>query len=466
MHRFKGLTLYFSIIWLCAHVSLAWAQEKLVLTLENSVEMALAHNPQIKVAEKELEKARADVGQAYAAILPQLDASANFQRAWAIQESTIPNFLKPMLGPLGDYIQGFDQMPDYVTISFGRKNTLNYGATISQPLFLGGAALSGIKMSKAGVRASEHNLESKRQNLIYTCVDGFYACLLAQKVIAVQEEASDQAQANLDAVTKKYNVGTASGFDKMRAEVEVANLKPNLISARNNYQLAVTRLRAILGLDRNSVMEISGEFIYVEDEFGNLELSELQDMALQNRPEMLSLNEQKQITRQGINIARSEFLPKLFFNTDYSYLAMKDDMNFSQKDFSKGFTSGVSLQISLFNGFKSMKQYQKAKLDYYIVEDTEQQISDIIYAEVEVAYNNFNEAKEKYISAEETVALAQESLRLANLMYEEGANTQLDVLVSRLSLTQAQMNYYSSLYEYQIARYQLRKVTGQTKGIL
>jgi outer membrane protein len=107
-----------------------------------------------------------------------------------------------------------------------------------------------------------------------------------------------------------------------------------------------------------------------------------------------------------------------------------------------------------------------AQLDYHIMQDTERQLIDIINAEVEVAQNNFNEARQKYLSAEETVALAQESLRLANLMYEEGANTQLDVLVSRLAVTQAQMNYYSSLYQYQIARYQLRKVTGQTKGIL
>jgi len=206
MCRFKAYSIYFILVIVCLQFTLAEAQETLVLTLENSVEMALAHNPQIKVAEKELEKAKADVGQAYAAILPQLDASANFQRAWAIQESTIPNFLKPMLGPLGNYIEGFDQMPDYVTIAFGRKNTLNYGATINQPLFLGGAAISGIKMSKAGVRAAEHNLESKRQGLIYLAVDGFYSCLLAQKLIAVQEEAMDQAKANLDVVLKKYNV--------------------------------------------------------------------------------------------------------------------------------------------------------------------------------------------------------------------------------------------------------------------
>jgi len=440
--------------------------ESLSVTLQKSVDMALAHNPTIKAAEKQLEKAEADVTQAWSVILPQLDASLNFQHAWAIQESTIPNFIKPMLEPIGDLVPGIDQMPDFVRISFGRENTLNYGLSVTQPLFLGGAGLAGIKLSNAGVRAAEHSLNAKRQDLIYLCVDGFYSCLLAQKLISVQEEAMAQAQANLDVVLKKYQVGAASGYDKMRAEVEVANLKPELISARNNYQLALTRLRAIIGLERNSALEVSGEFHYEDDDFGQISLTDLQDLALKNRPEMLTIDEQKTITEQNINIARSDFMPKIFFTTDYSYLAMKDDLKFSQSDFSKGFISAISLRLSLFNGFKTVKQVQKAQLDYHIVQDNEKQLTDVIYAEVEVALNNFNEAREKYLSAEETVALAQESLRLANLMYEEGANTQLDVLVSRLSLTQAQMNYYRTLYQYQIARYQLRKVTGETKGIL
>ena len=466
MQRFSRISLFLLMSIISSLQAQSGSTESLQVTLEKSVSMALAHNPTMKVAEKELEKAEAEVTRAYSTILPQLDATVNFQHAWSIQESTIPNFIKPMLGPLADYIEGIDQMPDYVRIAFGQENTLNYGLLLTQPLFLGGAGLAGIKLSKAGARAAEHHLESRRQQLIYTSVDGFYACLLAQKLIAVQEEAMDQAMANLDVVLKKYNVGAASGYDKMRAEVEVANLKPDLINARNNYQLAQTRLRAIIGLDRDSQLEISGEFIYEEDDMGKLNLRELQDMALNKRPEMLTIHEQKQITQQGINIARSDFMPKIFFTTDYSYLAMKDDLKFSQRDFSKGFTSGISLRLSLFNGLNTVKQYQKAKLDYDIAQDSERQLIDIIYAEVEVALNNLNEAREKYMSAEETVALAQESLRLANLMYEEGANTQLDVLVSRLSVTQAQMNYYSSLYQYQMARYQLRKVTGQTKGIL
>jgi outer membrane protein len=432
-----------------------FAQDTLVLTLEKSVQIATEYNPALKIAQKELEKANAGVWEAYSHILPQLNLSGNFQHNWKIQQSTIPNFIKSMLGPAAPA-----DMPDYVQIAFGLENTLVYGANVTQPLFLGGAGLSGIQASYAARRATKQNLELARQNLLYETVNAFYTCLLAQEMVNVQKQALSQAEANYDVVKKKYDVGMASGFDKMRAQVEVANLRPEEITARNALKSAFTRLRTLLGLEKETDIKISGEFVYREDDFSTQPLDELQERALTNRPEILALTEQKDISKEGISIARSNFLPKLFFQTDYSFMGMRNDLKFSRDDFSEGFYSAVSLQIPLFSGFSSLKQYQKAQIDYKIIIDSEKQARDGITAEVEIAYNQFIQAREKVLSAQETVELAQEALRLANLMYDEGANTQLDVINSRLALTQSRMNYVNSLYEYQIALYTIRKACG------
>jgi outer membrane protein TolC len=145
---------------------------------------------------------------------------------------------------------------------------------------------------------------------------------------------------------------------------------------------------------------------------------------------------------------------------------MRNDYNFREDDFSKGFTSALSLQIPLFHGFKNTKGYQKARLDYRIMLDTEKQVRDGVAAEAEMTFNKFQEAKQKYQAAQESISLAQEALRLANLMYEEGASTQLDVLSAQLAKNRAQLNYISSTYEYQMARYALRKVTGALTSVL
>jgi len=459
----KQIVLFFLLLFLpLAGLS----QDKMTLTLEQSVDLALQKNPEIRIAEKELYKAKAGIVEAWSNILPKVDGSINFQHAWSIQEQTIPNFIKPMLAPLAPYIPDLESMPDYVRMSFGLENTLRYGATLTQPLFLGGAGISGIQIANSAKSAAEKNLMEKKQTLIYNTTNAFYGCLLTKELVKVQEEALAQAEANFENVRKKYESGAASGFDKMRAEVDVANLRPAVIAARNNYRSALTMLKTILGLERDAVIDVEGEFKYVEDEFCNMPLEELQKLAMEKRPMFLAIQDQKRIMRKTVAIARSNFLPKIFFQTDYSFMDMRNNYKFSHKNASKGFTSAISLQIPLFHGFQSAAQYQKSRLDYHIMLETEKQASDGIAAEVEVAYNKLQEAREKYQSAVKTVDLAKEALRLANMMYKEGINTQLDVLNSQLALTQAKMNYVNSLYEYQISRYHLRKVVGWLKGIL
>jgi outer membrane protein TolC len=418
---------FFVIVFTFIFSSPGWGQENMVLTLETSIDYALEFNPQFQMSEKELQKASADVLGSYAEILPQLDAYGNYQRAWIIQESTIPNFIKDMLGPSAP-----SDMPDFVDISFGLKNTFIYGARINQPIFQGGAGIAGIRAAKAVKKATEEEVESEKQNLIFQTVNAFYACLLTKEMVVVQEEALEQAQANLTVVQTKYSVGAASGFDKMRAKVEAENLKPSVITAKNNYQYALTSLKFVLGLEKEIQIELHGELIYIPESLDTLTLLELQKMAYDERPELMAINHQQYAARMGVNIAFSNFLPKIYFNTDYSFLSMRNDMKLAQQYFNEGLVSTVSLQIPIFQGFRSTQQYQKAKLDHKISLDMEKQLRDIVAAEVEVTYNKYNEAKENYLSAKET----------------------------------AQMNFISSLYEYQVSRYMMRKAVGVLAGII
>lgn len=445
-----------------------FAQESLELDLEQSVNLALKHNPELRIAEEQLSKAKAGIGEAIATLLPTVTGTASLQHAWEIQKTIVPNFIKQAMQlPDGTYIlPGVELMPDYLQIAFGIENQFYYGVSLTQPIFLGGAGWAGIKIARNAKIAAEQNFKAKRQEVIYNTINAFYACLLTKEVISVQEQAVEQAKANLDLVRKKYESGTASGFDKMRAEVDLANLQPQLISARNAYQSALTRLRMVMGISEATSIELKGNLEFVEDPLDSLSLDEVLRIAKIRRPEVRALKAQESMASGGLMVARSQFLPKLVFQTDYSFLAMRNDYKFTEEDFSKGFTSSIGLQIPLFTGFNRLYSYHKARMDYKIVKDSQQQLSDGITAEAEMAFHKFHEAKEKYRSAKESIAMAEEALRLANLMYEEGASTQLDVMGARLALTQARLNYANALYEYQMARYGLRKATGILEKIL
>jgi len=444
------------------------AQEPLVLTVDQSVDLALKHNPELRIAEEQLSKARAGIGEAIATLLPSVTGRASLQHAWEIQKTTVPNFIKQAMRlPDGTYVlPGVEFMPDYLQIAFGIENQFYYGVSLTQPLFLGGAGWAGVKIARSAKIAAEQNLHAKKQEVIYNTVNAFYACLLAKEVISVQEQAVEQAKANLDLVRKKYENGTASGFDKMRAEVDLANLQPQLISAQNAYQSALTRLRMVMGISETTPIVPEGKLEFVEDPLDTLSLSEIQQIAKMRRPEFRALKAQESMASGGLMVARSQFLPKVIFQTDYSFLAMRRDYKFTEEDFSKGFTSSIGLQIPLFTGFNRLYSYHKARMDYKIVKDSQKQLSDGVAAETEMAFHKFHEAREKYRSAKESISMAEEALRLANLMYEEGASTQLDVMGARLALTQARLNYANALYEYQMARYGLRKAMGILDRVL
>ena len=209
-----------------------------------------------------------------------------------------------------------------------------------------------------------------------------------------------------------------------------------------------------------------GGFQYEPDDLSAETLDELQVLAIEHRHEVAMAHEQKEIADYNITIARSNYFPRVIFQTDLSYLGMRDDLKFGRPDFSKGITSSFTLQIPIFSGFEYSKQAEKAELDFNSATENERQMLNAINAEVEIARNRFREAEEKYRSAMKTVELGTEALRLANVMYEEGANTQLDVLTSQLALTRAQVNHANAIFEYQIARYQLRKAIGTLNGVL
>jgi outer membrane protein len=189
-------------------------------------------------------------------------------------------------------------------------------------------------------------------------------------------------------------------------------------------------------------------------------------MALEHRHEKKVMEEQKTIADNAITVAHGAYWPTLTFQTDLSYLAMREDLRFARPDISKGVTSSLTLQLPIFVGFRTMKESEKAELEYRSVLEAERRLVNGINAEVEIALNGLREAEEKHRSALQTAELGTEALRLATVMYNEGANTQLDVLNSQLALTRAQVNHVNAMFEYQIARYRLRKAIGCLDGVL
>ena len=423
--------------------------DTLTITLESAQQVALRENPQLQSAEKDIQKSESQITQARGNLLPTISAFTNYNHSFELPVITI-EFPDPLTG-----------QTQKTELAMGTKENITSGLRLQQPLFMGGTIFSGYQIAQHGNTLSRNQAQITKQQILLQVRQAYYNALFTRDLIEVAQEALRAVQRNLDQVQKQNDVGTASGFDLLRAQVQVANTKPQLIAAQHRHQQALTGLRTAIGLTKDVPIRIDGALQHNPISQEEQSLESLQALALQQRLEMQNLRLQRQIQKENLDIARAKYMPTLAMSASLQHQMQEDEFDLNRQNFVRSISGGLTLSIPLFAGGTNYGGVQQAKVELRKVNDTEAQVRNMIAAEVESAYYSLVDAKEKLESQNKTIQQAEESLRLAELMYREGTTTQLDVINAQLALQQARSNYSQYLLQYNIAGDQLQKAINE-----
>lgn len=438
MKKAKTILLVILLIFLGANFS--FSLEKTTLTLEESIRLALSQNPYHLAAEERLETARAKLREAAAGFLPSLNSEGLHTLAEKLFILEFPSFIP-------------GEPPQRISMDFTKD--YQFYLNFSLPLFTGGRLTSGYKQAKYNLRSTEEAVRQSRHITVFNAKKTFYGYLLTKDFVKVAEEAVDVVEKHLKNVKSLYGVGMASKFDLLRSEVQVANLKPQLIKARNNLKIAELSLKTLLGLDLSQPIEIKGYLTYKPFE---PDLEESVSKAMLKRPEISQLKYQKQMAGQGLKLARASNLPSFAVSATYNFWA--DQLNFRKDTWQSFYTVNLVFTIPLFNGFATSARVAQSKAMIKELGFTQKGLIDIIKFEVRKAILRLQEAKESLLSQEKNVEQAQESLRIAELNFSEGLTTTLDVSSAQAALSQAKTNYSQALYDYVMSLAELDKAMG------
>jgi outer membrane protein TolC len=441
----KILILVNAILLLSLSISLY--AETLDLDLKTARIITLENNPGIKLAREGVNRSSQRIIESRAGLLPTVSAFSSLQHAWELPTMVMDNFFNPAGGKL--------------YIKMGSENTIVSGVNLNQPVFTGGMIWNGYQISKIGYNIAQSQLKLTEQNILTNLTSAYYGVLFSKSAIIVSEEALQSSEENLAQVQKFYNAGKSSQFDILRAEVQVANMKPIVVSAKNSFRLAESRLRMVMGIGESTELNYTEEMELKYSDLTEKTLAELIKIATSTRPEMMMMNNQKQIANRQLSMSKAAFMPSIVFGTAYQYQGQRDDFKFVGDDFFKSFNSSISINIPLFNGFKNSAKFQQAKIAIKESDHQAESLINGIKLEVKGAFFTMKEAQEKVQTQQKTIEQAKEAQRLARLMYSEGASTQLDVLNANLALNQARMNYQQSLFEYNVALANLKKSINQ-----
>ncbi len=446
MRKTAGLLVLLSILAALGTAALA-AQEPpatVTVTLDEAVAMALRQNPFYMASQEKVAQAKAQVRQAASGFLPTLNAQGT---------DTLDEKLFVLEFP--SMIPG--QPPQRFSIDFTRdyQMALSFGL----PLFTGGRLTAGYKQANYGLQASREGVRLSEQETVFNVKRAFYTYLLAKEFSAVADESLALAEGFRNNVKNLYDVGMASKFELLLAEVQVTNLKPPSIRARNGIEVAALNLKTVLGIPLDTPLEVKGELVSPPlDPVTEAVVEEAQAQ----RPELRQLDYQRLMAGEMLKMARGTALPNLAIGGMYNLWS--DRLMFRKVDWQNYYTISLSLNIPLFNGFDTLAKVGQSKAAIREIEWNRKGLAEMISFEVKQAVLNRAQARETLLSQEKNVEQAREAVRIAELNYTEGLATTLDVVTAQVGLRQASTNYSQALYDCVMSDAQLEKALGRSRG--
>jgi outer membrane protein len=354
---------------------------------------------------------------------------------------------------------GYQRNADEVSTN-GRDHAWSVDITASQLLFSGGGVTANVKRQQLALDAAVLALRSVINDALVDVRIRFFTVLLNREKIQVQEQNTELLQRQLQDVKNRFEAGTVSNFEVLRAEVALANAQPALITARNDYRLSIEELRQALGYVADSETNITKvpEFLgTLEFKPATFELRSALSTAREQRPDLLRLAKLTDAAEQGLISSRSGYFPTVSAFGSYDFRRAPVSSGKSSMD---GWTVGLQSSWDIFDGRATAGRVAQARS---FLEQTRLALAEArLHTDVEVrrAISTFQQATELAEASQKVVAQAEEAVRLANARYAAGTATQLDVLTSQVDLTTARLNQVQAYYSYNVAVASVRNAMG------
>jgi len=412
-------------------------QLPLKLSLENAITLALEQNRDILIADQELYKAEAQVGEARADAFPKITVTGQYTR----------NMKKPVLFLPPN--NPFNPTNSTVTFEIGSDNAYQMGASISQTLF---SRKVGVALDIAGTYRdySEQAFHATEHDVVRQVKRSFYLVLLAQKLVDANRQGLNVVKANVENVRSQYRHGTAAEFDLLRAEVQLANTEPLLFSAENNLALAVNGLKNLLSIPLDQEITIEGDFTF--EEIPQTTLDEARQRALSTNPSILQLSLHESLLEKNISIESANFFPTLSLVGTYQWQTQDNTFQFRNYTWAELFNVGLQLSYPLFDGFKTTQRVQQASVDREKVRFARLKAEEGLRIQIQSAELRMAEAKKRITGQEKNIDQAQKAVHIAQTRFTSGVGTQLELLDAQVAMTRAQTNYAQAIYDYLTAR--------------
>lgn len=402
-----------------------------VLTLEKCLSIALEMNRDIQKAVEYQNWIQGRYLEERAQALPQVRLGGSYQRT------------------------SDDTYYQYTGGLFPKEQDItSYNLSLNQAVFTWGKIPAAIRAAKLGLASGGEQLRLARQGALKDVTGAFYDVLLAQELLGIARKNLALRERHLEDAKKRFDLGTATDYDVLAAEVDLENIRPQVIRMENAVRTAKKWLLFHLGREEAEI-EVQGT---LESEAVALPVyDEAVALALARRPELTNQRLLVKGYEELIHIAKTDLRPRLDLVGSYNKLNLASgDTDLD----ATAWNAAVVLAFPIFDGFRTQGKVMQARSQFETARLDEAKLKDQVTLEVRAALDAVREARLIVEALAGTVAQAERLLQMAEQGLDFGVKTRLDVDDARVNLTQARANRASAQHDYLVALTTLEWVQG------
>lgn len=452
------------------------------LSLADAIRLAEQRSQSLKIAEAGLQRAQGQRYQARAQLMPQLNGTAGYQRTLESQFQAISKSAgssSSSSSSSGSDTSSKGSTSDLASSPlakiFAAPNTVTLGVAFSQPIFTAGKLMAANKGADAAERAAIAGVATARAQLVIDVAQAYYNAVAADRMATIADSALAQAERALRQTTLSRQVGSSAEFDLLRARVTRDNARPQAIQARANRDVAFLRLRQMLGLPLSGPMVLTSS---VRDDLtaeqalsqtassvlmGPVELprantSTTPDTTVEHRAAVRQAADAVEAQRYALRAATWQRLPSIQLSSSYQRFGYPRDGTFLPSSFAQfypNWTGTLGFSFPVWTSGRLRGDKMVAQANFIDAQQRLQQAREAAELDARVSINMYEQAQAVYAASVGTDEQAANAYQIAEVRYQEGISTQLELDQSRTQLQQARINRVNAARDFELARLRL-----------
>ncbi|MDO5130044.1 MAG: TolC family protein [Prevotellaceae bacterium] len=438
----KKLLFTFSLL-----LTMSSASAQKVMSLKECLTVGIENNLSLKSSRNQVTKGKHNISENRARLLPQINFAAGFN----------DNFTPPVSVTDGT--------------AYGKQynvtKTLQYNSSASlqlqMPLY-SQTALTAVEISKTLDNINQLSYEKAREDIIMQIAKLYYLIQNTTEQITIISDNLKRFEELRNFAQAFYDNQMALAVDLKRINVRIESTDVSLANAKAMLREQYNMLK--YALDYPADEDIQVEVKRVDD----IEMASQTGLNT-NLYELQLMRTQEKLSQQQVKLAKDAYLPTLALTGNFTFTAYTDKFKnwFHSGESNHWYDSnglGISLRVPVFDGFEKRSKIRKAKIDADNARIAYENTLKNLQTQYSNAINDQLNNERNYRKQRDNYRLAEDIYKVTMDRYREGVTSMVEVLQDEMSMSEAQNNYLTAHYNYEVSNLSVLKLTGNLNSLL